>query len=280
MSPQGMRTISAVVLVGAFVILLTNLGQGWSFLLFVAALILAVVLIRASQPSTRIDIQAARKAAQVAQAAQAKGPRASASAVSSSEMAFALRIHAYTHISQVISPSSETGPEPTKIPVTGFSIVAEFACPGKDDVAILGFRADISQRTKLEQSGVMIHTSPELEPPQLEILLDENPPVIRPALKADGQPARALAPFPFTLHSGEQVKYFLAPITQNPDLTAWSLYVRWQVRGEQNETLCGTFQTTGDTGFQTFSPGGKEPEPTPANMVNAGHWVVQYNVPS
>lgn len=277
MSPQWMRTISAVVLVGAFIILLTNPGQGWSFLLFVAALILAVVLIRASQASTRINPQAVRKAAQ---AAQVKSPRASAAAASSSDSAFALRIHAYTHISQVIPPSSETGPEPTKIPVSGFSIIVEFACPGKDDVAILGFHAKVSQRTKLESSGVMLHQSPELEPPQLEILLDENPPVIRPALKADGQPARALAPFPFTLHSGEQVKYFLAPVTHNPDLTAWSLYVRWQVHGEQNESLCGTLQTTGNTGFKTFSPGGKEPEPSPANMVDPGHWVVQYNLPS
>ena len=110
MSPQWMRTISAVVLVGAFIVLLTNPGQGWSFLLFVAALVLAVILIRASQASTRIDLHAARKATQ---AAQAKGPRASASAASapSSESAFGLRINAYTHISQVIPPSSETGPE-------------------------------------------------------------------------------------------------------------------------------------------------------------------------
>ena len=279
MSPQWMRTISAVVLVGAFIILLTNPGQGWSFLLFVAALVLAVILIRASQASTRIDLHAARKATQ---AAQAKGPRASASAASapSSESAFGLRINAYTHISQVIPPSSETGPEPKKIPVSGFSVIVEFACLGKDDVTILGFRADVSQRTKMEPSGVMLHQSPELEPPQLEILLDENPPVIRPALKADGQPARALAPFPFTLHAGEQAKYFLAPVTRNPDLAAWSLYVRWQVRGEQNETTCGSLQVTGNTGFKTFSPGGKEPEPTPANMVDPGHWVVQYHKPS
>jgi hypothetical protein len=272
-----MRTISAVILVGAFIILLTNMGQVWSFLLFVAAFILALVLIRASQPSTRIDPQAARKAAQ---AAQAKGPRAGAAAGSNSESAFALRINAYTHISQVIPPSSETGPEPTKIPVSGFSVIVESACLGKDDVTILGFRANVSQRTKMEPSGVMLHKSPELESPQLEILLDENPPVIRPALKADGQPARALAPFPFTLHAGEQVKYFLAPVTQNPDLTAWSLYVRWQVRGEQNESLCGSLQTTGNTGFNTFSPGGKGPEPSPANMVDPGHWVTQHNVPS
>jgi hypothetical protein len=100
-----------------------------------------------------------------------------------------------------------------EIPVTGYSMVAEMVCRGNIDFRILGFRAEVMQQTPFQSDVTQIAMPPNpnrvsflppdeeeivrksmeefipLEIPHFEILLDKHPPIIRPALKADGQPA-------------------------------------------------------------------------------------------
>jgi hypothetical protein len=189
----------------------------------------------------------------------------------------ALRINGYTQLSHVVNPSSQTGPEPMKIPVTGFSIVAEMVCLDKIDYRILGFRAEVIRQTSFQSDGTMIGGKPSLEIPHFEILLDKHPPIIRPALKADGQPARPTPQLPFTLHPNEYRKFFLAPVTHSPDLTVWSLYDIWEIEGERHETPCGTFQVTGYTGWKIFhAQGGSSPAPV-GQAIAHEHWDIKYN---
>ena len=216
------------------------------------------------------------------------------------DSALGLRINAYSHLSHIINPSSQVGPEPMKIPVTGYSIVAEMVCFGKIDLMILGFRAEVIQQTSFQSDGTMIAMPPTpnrlsflppeeeelvqkamkkfvpLEIPHFEILLDKYPPIIRPALKADGLPARPTPQLPFTLHPGEQRRFLLAPVTHSPELTVWSLYVIWEFEGKHQESPYGTFQVTGYTGWMEFSPHA-EPRPLPASKAAYDHWDVQYN---
>jgi hypothetical protein len=218
---------------------------------------------------------------------------------SNNNSGLALRMNAYAHLAQVINPNSQIGPEPIQIPVTGCSLVAEMFCYGNVDLMILGFKAEIIRQTTLQSDGVMISMPPTpnrlsflppeeeelaqkamkefipLETPHFEILLDEHPPIIRPALKADGLPARPTPQFPSTLHPNEYRKFLLAPVTHSPDLTVWSLFVIWEIEGKRQEAQYGAFQVTGNTGFKTFHPHGGS-SPTPVNQV-VDHWETQYN---
>lgn len=208
------------------------------------------------------------------------------------DSSIALRINAFASLARIINPNSQIGPEPLEIPVTGYLVVAEMVCHGKVDYKILGFRAEVRQQTSFQSDGTMIKSSPKpyssvrypdglgeatrLEIPHFEILLDRRPPLVRPALKADGLPARPTPQFPFTLHSGEYRSFFLAPVTHNPDKTAWSLYVIWEVEGKRGEAQYGTYLVTGDTGWKVFDSQGARPasvRETPAH----DHWDIQYN---
>jgi hypothetical protein len=218
---------------------------------------------------------------------------------SSNDSALLVRIDVRSHLARLINPSSEIGPEPMLIPVTGYSMFAEMVCRGNIDFKILGFRAEVIQQTSFQSNGTMMarppnpnrlsFLSPEedelvrkaeetfipLEIPHFEILLDKHPPIIRPALKADGLPARPTPQIPFTLHPNEYRSFFLAPVTHSPDLTVWSLYVIREFEGKLQESLYGTFPVTGDTGWMEFSPHA-EPRPALANEV-VDHWDIQYN---
>ena len=68
--------------------------------------------------------------------------------------ALALSINEYTHLSHIINPSSQVGPEPIEIPVTGYSIVAEMVCRGKIDFKILGLRAEVIQQTSFQSDSI------------------------------------------------------------------------------------------------------------------------------
>ena len=109
-----------------------------------------------------------------------------------------------------------------------------------------------------------------LELPHFEILLDKHPPIIRPALKADGLPACSTPQLPFTLHPGEHRRFLLAPVTHSPELTMWSLHVIWEFEGKRQKSPYGIFQVTGYTGFMAYSPHA-EPRPLSANEIT-DHW--------
>jgi hypothetical protein len=180
-------------------------------------------------------------------------------------------------------------------------MVAEMVCLGRVDCKVLGFRAEVLQQTPFESDATMVATPPSpkrlsllppedeeivqqameefapLETPHFEILLDQRPPLIRPALNADGEPARPAVELPFTLHAGQYGRLLLAPVTHRPELTVWSLYVVWEFKGRRQESLYGEFQVTGYTGWMTFVPHG-EPSPTPVSQVAYDHWDLQYTV--
>jgi len=217
------------------------------------------------------------------------------------DSALALRINAYSHLTHIINPSSQVGPEPMEIPVTGHSMIAEMVCLGEFDYKIVGFRAEVIRQTSFQSDGTVIAMPPTphrlsllppeeeelarkamesfipLEIPHFEILLDKHPPIIRPALKAVGLPARPTPQLPFTLHPDEYRSFYLAPVTHSSDLTVWSLYVMWECEGKRQESPYGTFQVTGQTGWTLLTPKG-EPRPAPVGQVVApDHWDIQYN---
>lgn len=220
---------------------------------------------------------------------------------SDNDSALALRINTYSHLSHILNPSSQTGPEPMQIPVTGHSLVAEMFGLGKIDLKIVGFKAEVLRQTSFQSDGTLIQVSPQsngisllppeeaaalqkareaftpLEIPHFEILLDKRPPIVRPALKADGQPARPTPPLPFTLHHREYRSFFLAPVTHSPDLTVWSLYAIWEIEGKRVESPYGTFQVTGYTGWWIYSQDGRRPAPVGQSAIADGHWDSQYN---
>lgn len=118
----------------------------------------------------------------------------------------------------------------------------------------------------------MFSAPPPLEIPHFEILLDKNPPIVRPALNADGLPARSVPQLPFTLHPNERRSFFLAPVTHSRDLKEWVLYLIWEFEGKSLESPYKIFQVTGETGMITFNPDGTIMPHLPKD-----HWDTQYS---
>lgn len=169
----------------------------------------------------------------------------------------AQRIQINTRLYHILNPSSQIGPEPMKIPVSGHSMVVDTVCCGNIDLLILGFRVEVTQRSSFEFDGTVLNTVSPLAIPHFEILLDGVSPLIRPVLKAGCSPAHPIPQLPLILHPAEHRRLFLAPVTHSLDLIEWSLYTIWDFQGERQESLSGTFQVTGDTGWRLCQPNGE-----------------------
>jgi hypothetical protein len=115
-----------------------------------------------------------------------------------------------------------------------------------------------------------------METPHLEILLDAEPPVVRPALDPAGRAVRPLPGFPLPLDPGAHLRLVLAPITDDRRQVEWRLLADVECDGTL-QSPAWDLMVTAETTFRTFHPGGREPEFTPVHQL-APHWKVTYPV--
>lgn len=205
---------------------------------------------------------------------------------------FGARVTGLSHVAVVLAPSSDIGPEPLHIPVTGYNLFLELAATGQEDVLLHALRAEVLRRSPLGPAGVAMVPQPgpaisfaddlaearrrglenyrPLEVPHVEVFLDETPPLVRQALRAGGEPARPEFALPLRVAAGTTERIVLAPITDDRGRVDWRLTA---------DVSCGTFRTAGEwallataeTTMRTFHPGGTEPDVTPVHEL-APHW--------
>jgi len=207
-------------------------------------------------------------------------------------MSFAMRLTGNSHLQVVRNPSSEVGPQPLHIPVSGCNLYLEIRVLDADTVVLHGVDATVAGRFPLQADGVSVVPQPgpatvygedlaeahrrglenyqPIEVPHLEILLDAEPPVIRPARDADGRLARPGQQFPITLAKGEEFRLVLAPLTDDRGEIRWRLAVdlEWESRRQWEHW---NLRLTAETTMLKFHPDGREPEFVPAHE-NAPHW--------
>jgi hypothetical protein len=205
---------------------------------------------------------------------------------------FAMRITTNSHIAIVLLPSTTIGPQPVRIPVTGHNLNLEIAVVNANYAILHGLRAEVTERAPLEYDGVATVPQPgpagsaaddlaearrrglekyrPLQVPHLEILLDTEPPTIRPALNADGTPARECPPFPLLLQKGTHLKLILAPLTDDRRHVFWRLLIDVEWEGNLKATS-RDLHITAETTYRIFYPDGREPESVPAHEL-APHW--------
>jgi hypothetical protein len=212
----------------------------------------------------------------------------------------AARLSVFAHLSQVLSPSSQVGPEPVYIPATGHCVVIEVIArtPG---MVLGGFRAEVTDRRPLLGTGtsITLDRMPDLvsaddlqqaarrsaesfvplEIPQFEIFLDPVPPVIRPALDGDGSPVRPTPVLPARLREGEYAKFVFAPVTADDGLVRWAISLDWNVPGQSAKPVRWNLAVTGKTGFKTFSSDGSGAVPTSVREVGTDHWMPLFRQP-
>lgn len=203
--------------------------------------------------------------------------------------ALRVRVSERSQIFRVRNPSSEVGPEPVHIGVTGCSLLVELVACGMDTVVVDGIRAEIISVDEVTLDGVAktmprmpdLNLAPDaddmirrsvrhyrpLDPPHLEVLLDQRPPAVRPARGSTQEPVV----FPVSLPPEEALPLFVAPVTGDPRVTSWNLIVDYRV-GERRGAIEWPQFVTGDVGFRTFSPGGTSAEPTSISVLAPDHW--------
>lgn len=123
---------------------------------------------------------------------------------------FEVRIGVLSHAHAVLDPSTTIGPEPLHVPLTGYNVYVDVEASGGLDVVLLGLRAGVLGRRPMQPSGLSLvpQAGPglsydrELEEvyrrararyqpmlvPDVEVFLDETPPLVRPALDGQGMP--------------------------------------------------------------------------------------------
>jgi hypothetical protein len=205
----------------------------------------------------------------------------------------AVRISVRSHLSQVLPASSERGPEPVHVPVTGHVVVLDVRPPQSGPVRVTALGAQVVERRPLDTDGVSMALAkpPDLvysadlqeaaersarsfEPlpvPHFEVLLDEDPPIVRRTLLAPDTYAHPGVALPLEVAGPSITTIFLAPLTGAEDLVVWRLAVTLSAGGAPDVTRSWELQTTGRTGWRTFSPGGGEPADTPAHEIT-DHW--------
>jgi hypothetical protein len=201
------------------------------------------------------------------------------------------RVSGSSQILRVRNPSSEVGPEPVHIGVTGCSLLVELVACGMDTVVVEGVRAEIVSVDEVTFDGVaqtmsrmpdlnlappdaddMLRRSVRdyrpLAPPHLEVLLDQRPPLVRPARGSTQEPVA----FPVSLGPEEGLSLFVAPVTGDSRVTSWNLIVDYRAGDRRGSSIEWPQSVTGDVGFRTFSPDGTAPEPTPVSVLAPDHW--------
>lgn len=213
---------------------------------------------------------------------------ASTPAPASRPAPLAARVSCRSNVAQVRNPSSDVGPEPVTVPVTGCSVMVELVAPGLDTVAVTGIGAEVTTTTDVDFDGVQVAMArmPDLigsddlvestqrsvasyqplDPPHFVALLDQSPPIVQVAHDSPQPPIE----LPLTLLPNDSVTFLVAPVTNDPRLMAWNLLIEWTVDSTRN-TIRWPLSVTGDTGYRTALPNG-ENRPTPIRNIAPDHW--------
>ncbi|NLU71842.1 SseB family protein [Streptomyces sp. HNM0575] len=169
------------------------------------------------------------------------------------------------------------GHEPERIPVTGHNVYVDLAASGTAELVMEGLRAEVLARRPLEPGTVGPAPGPASAPdrcepvvtPDVEVFLDEDPPLVRRALDGDGAPAWPEFGLPLRLGPGRETRVVLAPHTGDRGLVDWRLIADVTCGGRRSSPQWD-FQVTAETGRRSFRTDGGE-EPAPAHDATA-HW--------
>jgi hypothetical protein len=233
------------------------------------------------------------------------GNRAAASSVDATELALIFGekqrgcagcITTKSHISVFLNPSSEVGPVPLFIPASGHNLIFELIVNARSVVSLDEISAIVIARKPLCADGVSVQAQPgpslvlsddlaiayqrslarysPLEIPHLEVLLDHEPPIVRPAIDTDGKNVRERVIFPIQVNGGGRVRLVLAPLTNNRELVDWELRVSVHCDGVQM-TRVWDFKVTAETTFRSFVSDEQPPEFTPVQKL-AANWYVKH----
>src|SRR5439155_26759206 len=102
----------------------------------------------------------------------------------SNDSGLLMRISVSSHLTHYIDPSSEIGPEPILIPVTGCSMCVEIVCQRNFDFKILGFRAEVIQQTSFQSDGTLLAMPPNPKMPRISFLSPEEDELVKKAEEA------------------------------------------------------------------------------------------------
>lgn len=210
---------------------------------------------------------------------------------------FEIRVGGLSHVFAVLDPSTTVGPEPLHIPLTGYNVYVDLVASGDPDLVLHALRAEVTGRRPMKPSGVSIAPQPgqqgisfaedlsearrralenyqPMQVPDVEVFLDETPPLVRPALDAKGIPVVPDFGLPLRIAAGSAWRIVLAPHTADRGRVDWRLLADVTC-GDQRATMSWDLMVTAETTMRTFHPGGTEPDFTPVHVL-APHWRVAW----
>lgn len=205
-----------------------------------------------------------------------------------------------TQVAHVIHPSSETGPEPVLIPVTGHRIVLDLICIGTAPATDLRIEAEVMGAASFTSDGLPVTVpggNPSLilakdleasykaaadgyfmlEPPDLVIILDFAPPAMLESAPEEGMVGAGSA-IPSQVRPGEPVRLVLSPVTHYLGRIDWRLTVTWIGPDAAERSSSWNLSVTGHTGTMIFRPH-QDPIPAPVGEVAADHVDVTWEQP-
>ncbi|MGP3947867.1 SseB family protein [Streptomyces sp. 7N604] len=198
-----------------------------------------------------------------------------------------VRVKERANIAMFRNPGSEVGPDPEITSVSGCSVSVELTSRDRP-VVLTGVRAEVTACRDVEFDGTQVTRSSQpdlilsddllaaarqdpgeyrpLDPPHFEALLDEQSPVVRPAL---GSP-QPTPEFPLTLHPRCFGAFYVAPVTEDRRRVEWNLVIDFTLDGI-HDTLSVPLSVTGATGLVAARPDGSDC-PTPVQDFAPDHW--------
>lgn len=163
---------------------------------------------------------------------------------------------------KLVHPSSATGPDLFYVPYSGHHVVLEVNPVEELSLPVrIAISARVTRRSPPGE-GALAHGGPWVPgaTPHLEVLLDEKPPVVRPAQHSDGALAHPEFSMPLVVEAAGSVQLLIAPVTDSDALVWWRLCVEFAVDEHQwrleSPAMCVTTNMT----WRTYKPGGGEPE--------------------
>ncbi|MGW4940439.1 hypothetical protein ACWEOZ_02465 [Actinoplanes sp. NPDC004185] len=209
---------------------------------------------------------------------------------------FTVELSTRSHITLVRSPSSEVGPAPVHIPVTGHNVLLDLTAGPDSDITLDRLRARRTGRESLTADGVSLALPRQpdlvlsadleepgrravaafepLEVPHYEVVLDADPPLVRPARDAYGRPPRWVPDGPPLVPAGGSARVVLAALTGDPVLVRWRLLADVAQDG-RTWTFAWDLSVTATSGMVHYEPGGDGPITTPVQELFPQHWTLR-----
>jgi hypothetical protein len=210
---------------------------------------------------------------------------------------FTARLSTRSHVTLVRSPSSDVGPAPVHIPVTGHNLFLDLAADTPGDVTLEGLWAQVIGREPLAADGVSLalprkpdlvlsadleasarraaDSFEPLEIPHFEVVLDAVPALVRPARDADGRRVRPMPDGPLRVPAEAGTRVVLAAVTDDPD------HVRWRLLSDVSQagrtwSVTWDLSITARSGMVYYDPGADGPVSTPVQQLFPQHWTLRW----